>query len=165
MNVKQSQCLPQPGRQGGGVPQTSRGFDPARCRRQAGTPAPTAQVPAQTHTIFSLLGLDHAYVTSIGRLIGVVSLKEVSVTVDHTVLLPAPDPAGTWGHLHCLRKAIEGSVTVKGVKVRPPLASFRDSGTSSSETEATELHKLWDRHRSLSLPREHLPSDSDEKSQ
>uniref|UniRef100_A0A8C8JQZ4 Chloride channel 2c n=1 Tax=Oncorhynchus tshawytscha TaxID=74940 RepID=A0A8C8JQZ4_ONCTS len=36
----------------------------------------------KTHTIFSLLGLDHAYVTSIGRLIGVVSLKEVSDT-DH----------------------------------------------------------------------------------
>lgn len=32
----------------------------------------------QTHTIFSLLGLDHAYVTSIGRLVGMVSLKEVS---------------------------------------------------------------------------------------
>ncbi|KAI9529010.1 Chloride channel protein 2 [Dissostichus eleginoides] len=94
----------------------------------------------KTHTIFSLLGLDHAYVTSIGRLIGVVSLKE-------------------------LRKAIEGSVTVKGVKVRPPLASFRDSGTSSSENEATELHKLWDRHKSLSLPREQTPSESDEKSQ
>ncbi|MEQ2174721.1 Chloride channel protein 2 [Goodea atripinnis] len=93
-----------------------------------------------THTIFSLLGLDHAYVTSIGRLIGVVSLKE-------------------------LRKAIEGSVTVKGVKVRPPLASFRDSGTSSSETEATELHKLWDRHRSVSLPGEHATSESDERSQ
>ncbi|XP_071327714.1 chloride channel protein 2c isoform X2 [Trachinotus anak] len=94
----------------------------------------------KTHTIFSLLGLDHAYVTSIGRLIGVVSLKE-------------------------LRKAIEGSVTVKGVKVRPPLASFRDSGTSSSENEATELHKLWDRHKTMSLPREHTPSESDEKSQ
>ncbi|CAL8295938.1 unnamed protein product [Merluccius merluccius] len=94
----------------------------------------------KTHTIFSLLGLDHAYVTSIGRLIGVVSLKE-------------------------LRKAIEGSVTVKGVKVRPPLASFRDSGTSSSENEATELHKLWDRHKSMSLPREHTQSDLDEKSQ
>uniref|UniRef100_A0A8C5NCN3 Chloride channel protein n=1 Tax=Gouania willdenowi TaxID=441366 RepID=A0A8C5NCN3_GOUWI len=94
----------------------------------------------KTHTIFSLLGLDHAYVTSIGRLIGVVSLKE-------------------------LRKAIEGSVTVKGVKVRPPLASFRDSGTSSSETEATELHKLWDRHKSISLPQDHMPSESDEKSQ
>uniref|UniRef100_A0AAZ3QZ56 Chloride voltage-gated channel 2 n=1 Tax=Oncorhynchus tshawytscha TaxID=74940 RepID=A0AAZ3QZ56_ONCTS len=99
----------------------------------------------KTHTIFSLLGLDHAYVTSIGRLIGVVSLKE-------------------------LRKAIEGSVAVKGVKVRPPLSSFRDSGTSgtsssNSENEATELHKLWDRHKSMSLPREHLASDSDEKSQ
>ncbi|XP_037331938.1 chloride channel protein 2-like isoform X2 [Pungitius pungitius] len=94
----------------------------------------------KTHTIFSLLGLDHAYVTSIGRLIGVVSLKE-------------------------LRKAIEGSVTVKGVKVRPPLASFRDSGTSSSENEATELHKLWDRHKSMSLPQDHAPSESDEKSQ
>ncbi|XP_061781419.1 chloride channel protein 2c isoform X2 [Nerophis lumbriciformis] len=94
----------------------------------------------KTHTIFSLLGLDHAYVTSIGRLIGVVSLKE-------------------------LRKAIEGSVTVKGVKVRPPLASFRDSGTSSSETDATELHKLWSRQKSASLPREHAPSECDEKSQ
>ncbi|MCI4391059.1 hypothetical protein PGIGA_G00129970 [Pangasianodon gigas] len=83
----------------------------------------------KTHTIFSLLGLDHAYVTSTGRLVGVVSLKE-------------------------LRKAIEGSVTVTGVKVRPPLASFRDSGTSSSVSEVTELHKLWSRHKSLSLPRE-----------
>uniref|UniRef100_A0A8C9NGJ8 Chloride voltage-gated channel 2 n=1 Tax=Serinus canaria TaxID=9135 RepID=A0A8C9NGJ8_SERCA len=32
----------------------------------------------KTHTIFSLLGLDHAFVTSIGRLVGMVSLKEVS---------------------------------------------------------------------------------------
>uniref|UniRef100_A0AAR2KU44 4Fe-4S ferredoxin-type domain-containing protein n=1 Tax=Pygocentrus nattereri TaxID=42514 RepID=A0AAR2KU44_PYGNA len=84
----------------------------------------------KTHTIFSLLGLDHAYVTSIGRLIGVVSLRE-------------------------LRKAIEGSVTVKGVKVRPPLASFRDSGTSSSDAEVTELHKLWNRHTNLTLPQDH----------
>uniref|UniRef100_A0AAR2JJW2 Chloride channel protein 2 n=1 Tax=Pygocentrus nattereri TaxID=42514 RepID=A0AAR2JJW2_PYGNA len=93
----------------------------------------------KTHTIFSLLGLDHAYVTSTGRLVGVVSLKE-------------------------LRKAIEGSVTVTGVKVRPPLASFRDSGTSSSVSEVTELHKLWSRHRSLSLPREpNLPDLGDHK--
>lgn len=40
------------------------------------------------------------------------------------------------------------------MKVRPPLASFRDSGTSSSVSEVTELHKLWSRHKSLSLPRE-----------
>uniref|UniRef100_A0A8C1KYV2 Chloride channel, voltage-sensitive 2b n=1 Tax=Cyprinus carpio TaxID=7962 RepID=A0A8C1KYV2_CYPCA len=39
----------------------------------------------KTHTIFSLLGLDHAYVTSIGRLIGVVSLREVRVPVIEAV--------------------------------------------------------------------------------
>lgn len=45
------------------------------------TPPPDPQLSPlflQTHTIFSLLGLDHAYVTSIGRLVGMVSLKEVS---------------------------------------------------------------------------------------
>ncbi|XP_016357743.1 chloride channel protein 2a [Sinocyclocheilus anshuiensis] len=95
----------------------------------------------KTHTIFSLLGLDHTYVTSTGRLVGVVSLKE-------------------------LRKAIEGSVTVTGVKVRPPLASFRDSGNSSSVSEVTELHKLWSRHRSLPLPREpNLPDLDDQTEQ
>ncbi|KAJ7324713.1 hypothetical protein JRQ81_017733 [Phrynocephalus forsythii] len=94
----------------------------------------------KTHTIFSLLGVDHAYVTSIGRLIGMVSLKE-------------------------LRKAIEGSVTAKGVKVRPPLASFRESTTSSSETEATEIHQLWDRRHRHSIPRESSPSESDDKFQ
>ncbi|XP_054452772.1 chloride channel protein 2a [Anoplopoma fimbria] len=88
----------------------------------------------KTHTIFSLLGLDHAYVTSMGRLVGVVSLKE-------------------------LRKAIEGSVTVTGVKVRPPLASFRDSGNTTNVSEVTELHKLCIRHRGLSLPREPKPPD------
>lgn len=31
----------------------------------------------KVHSIFSLLGLNHAYVTSIGQLVGVVGLKEV----------------------------------------------------------------------------------------
>ncbi|XP_069720738.1 chloride channel protein 2 isoform X2 [Phaenicophaeus curvirostris] len=83
----------------------------------------------KTHTIFSLLGLDHAYVTSIGRLVGMVSLME-------------------------LRKAIEGSLTAKGVKVRPPLASFRDSTASAGEPDTTALHQLWDRHQHHSMPRE-----------
>nr|XP_032659732.1 chloride channel protein 2 [Chelonoidis abingdonii] len=94
----------------------------------------------KTHTIFSLLGVDHAYVTSIGRLVGMVSLKE-------------------------LRKAIEGSVTAKGVKVRPPLASFRDSTTSSSETETTDIQQLWDRRQHVSIPRESSPSEMDDKCQ
>ncbi|NXF34246.1 CLCN2 protein, partial [Nyctibius bracteatus] len=86
----------------------------------------------KTHTIFSLLGLDHAYVTSIGRLVGMVSLKE-------------------------LRKAIEGSLTAKGVKVRPPLASFRDSTASASEPDTTALRQLWDRHQHHHMPREASP--------
>lgn len=63
-----------------------------------------------------------------------------------------------------LRKAIEGSVTVTGVKVRPPLASFRDSGNSTSVSEVTELHKLCMRHRGLSLPREPKRSDGADQS-
>uniref|UniRef100_UPI0037E792C6 chloride channel protein 1a n=1 Tax=Semicossyphus pulcher TaxID=241346 RepID=UPI0037E792C6 len=59
----------------------------------------------KTHTLFSLLGLSHAYVTSIGKLVGVVALKE-------------------------LQKAIEGS-TRSGVRLRPPLASFRDIKNNS----------------------------------
>ncbi len=35
----------------------------------------------QVHSMFSLLGVNHAYVTTIGKLIGIVSLTEVSFTV------------------------------------------------------------------------------------
>ncbi|KAF7219339.1 chloride channel protein 2-like [Nothobranchius furzeri] len=94
----------------------------------------------KTHTIFSLVGLDHIYVTCSGRLVGVVSLQELS-------------------------EAIKGSVKVKGAKVPRPLTSLRDSGTGTSEPEATELHKLWDCPKNKSLPCEHSPSKSNEKSQ
>ena len=33
----------------------------------------------QVHSLFSMLGLNHAYVTAIGRIIGVVALKEVCI--------------------------------------------------------------------------------------
>lgn len=79
----------------------------------------------KTHTLFSLLGLSHAYVTSIGKLVGVVALKE-------------------------LQKAIEGS-TRSGVRLRPPLASFRDASRktkkhqppSSSPSSPTRERELW----------------------
>uniref|UniRef100_A0A8C2GBV0 Chloride channel, voltage-sensitive 2b n=1 Tax=Cyprinus carpio TaxID=7962 RepID=A0A8C2GBV0_CYPCA len=73
----------------------------------------------KTHTMFSVLNLDYAYVTSIGRLVGVVSLKE-------------------------LCKAIEGSLPADGVRLRPILATFRDRGVRGSWTETTELRKLLD---------------------
>ncbi|XP_016050969.1 PREDICTED: chloride channel protein 1 [Miniopterus natalensis] len=53
------------------------------------------------HTLFSLLGLHLAYVTSMGKLRGVLALEE-------------------------LQKAIEGH-TKAGVQLRPPLASFRST--------------------------------------
>lgn len=34
----------------------------------------------KVHSIFSLVGVNHAYVTAIGKLIGVVALKEVSIS-------------------------------------------------------------------------------------
>uniref|UniRef100_A0A674PDN4 Chloride voltage-gated channel 1 n=1 Tax=Takifugu rubripes TaxID=31033 RepID=A0A674PDN4_TAKRU len=79
----------------------------------------------KTHTLFSLLGLSHAYVTSIGKLVGVVALKE-------------------------LQKAIEGS-TRSGVRLRPPLASFRDASRkakkhqppSSTPSSPTRDRDLW----------------------
>eukprot|EP00063_Salmo_salar_P058072 XP_014032907.1 PREDICTED: chloride channel protein 1-like isoform X3 [Salmo salar] len=63
----------------------------------------------KTHTLFSLLGLSHAYVTSIGKLVGVVALKE-------------------------LQKAIEAS-THSGVRLRPPLASFSNIRRKSSKPQ------------------------------
>ena len=51
-----------------------------------------------------------------------------------------------------------------GVKVRPPLASFRDSGNNTTNvSEVTELHKLWNRHRGLSLPRDPTPPDMEDQ--
>lgn len=61
-----------------------------------------------------------------------------------------------------LRKAIEGSLTGKGVKVRPPLASFRDSTASTTEADTTALHQLWDRHQHHHMPREAGPGGDDD---
>lgn len=61
-----------------------------------------------------------------------------------------------------LRKAIEGSLTAKGVKVVPPLASFRRrSSTSAPEPDTTDLCQLWDRHQHHPMPREAGPDDGD----
>ena len=77
--------------------------------------------------------------------------------------LEGPKGGGTQSHLPMglgcpqLRKAIEGSLTAKGVKVRPPLASFRDSTASAREPDTTALHQLWDRHQHHTMPREAGP--------
>uniref|UniRef100_A0A8D2QCY7 CLCN2 protein n=1 Tax=Zonotrichia albicollis TaxID=44394 RepID=A0A8D2QCY7_ZONAL len=61
-----------------------------------------------------------------------------------------------------LRKAIEGSLTGKGVKVRPPLASFRDSTASSSEADTAALRRFWERHQHHHMPREAGPGGDED---
>uniref|UniRef100_A0A8C3DN16 Chloride voltage-gated channel 1 n=1 Tax=Corvus moneduloides TaxID=1196302 RepID=A0A8C3DN16_CORMO len=73
----------------------------------------------KTHTLFSLLGLSHAYVTSMGKLRGVLALEE-------------------------LQKAIEGS-TRSGVRLRPPLASFRDINRTSTNNQTGQGSQAWSR--------------------
>uniref|UniRef100_A0A8D2IZH0 Chloride voltage-gated channel 1 n=1 Tax=Varanus komodoensis TaxID=61221 RepID=A0A8D2IZH0_VARKO len=81
----------------------------------------------KTHTLFSLLGLTHAYVTSLGKLRGVIALEE-------------------------LQKAIEGS-TRSGVHLRPPLASFRDATrTASSKEQAKWTAQMWSTQNSKVAP-------------
>uniref|UniRef100_A0A8C2GJK2 Chloride channel 2c n=1 Tax=Cyprinus carpio TaxID=7962 RepID=A0A8C2GJK2_CYPCA len=77
----------------------------------------------KTHTMFSVLNLDYAYVTSIGRLVGAVSLKE-------------------------LREAIEDCTPADGVRLRPVLSTFRDRGVRGTTTETIALHQLLE-HCSL----------------
>ncbi|XP_071428002.1 chloride channel protein 1 [Pithys albifrons albifrons] len=74
----------------------------------------------KTHTLFSLLGLSHAYVTKMGKLRGVLALEE-------------------------LQKAIEGS-TSSGVRLRPPLASFRNTNRISTNSEkVSQATQVWSR--------------------
>ncbi|KAJ1121472.1 hypothetical protein NDU88_000009 [Pleurodeles waltl] len=95
----------------------------------------------KTHTLFSLLGLSHAYVTNIGKLRGVLALPE-------------------------LQKAIEGS-TKSGVRLRPPLASFRDGSRSLSTKgrPSDQNPKVWSRkgsscvvHLDPCMPEESAPT-------
>uniref|UniRef100_A0A8C8BK47 Chloride voltage-gated channel 1 n=1 Tax=Otus sunia TaxID=257818 RepID=A0A8C8BK47_9STRI len=90
----------------------------------------------KTHTLFSLLGLSHAYVTSMGKLRGVLALEE-------------------------LQKAIEGS-TRSGVRLRPPLASFRDTNrTSISSEKVSQATQVWNLGTESPLPPcTHLPQPS-----
>ncbi|OWK06303.1 CLCN1 [Cervus elaphus hippelaphus] len=88
-------------------PPSQQGFREDRTGGAAMLTLPTA-LYSQTHTLFSLLGLHLAYVTSMGKLRGVLALEE-------------------------LQKAIEGH-TKSGVQLRPPLASFRSTTSSRKNT-------------------------------
>ncbi|XP_038597277.1 chloride channel protein 1 [Tachyglossus aculeatus] len=68
----------------------------------------------KTHTLFSLLGIHLAFITSMGKLRGVLALEE-------------------------LQKAIEGH-TKSGVQLRPPLASFRNATSARKDSRGLPLN-------------------------
>ncbi|KAK3864665.1 hypothetical protein Pcinc_029668 [Petrolisthes cinctipes] len=49
----------------------------------------------KVHSLFSMLGLNHAYVTAIGRIIGVVALKELRKAIEETNSGDFPKPEAT----------------------------------------------------------------------
>ncbi|XP_017486297.1 PREDICTED: chloride channel protein 2-like [Rhagoletis zephyria] len=68
-------------------------------------PAPFQLVERTTllkvHSLFSMLGLSHAYVTSIGRLVGVVALKDLRMGIEKMnagLLAPKHSPDSTYIH-------------------------------------------------------------------
>ena len=78
----------------------------------------------KVHSLFSLLGLGHAYVTSVGRLVGVVSLKELRLAIQGT----------TTNQLQAKRKKPK-SPKVRYDNVSKELTSLRIEETSSSESD------------------------------
>ncbi|TRY92218.1 hypothetical protein DNTS_023795 [Danionella cerebrum] len=71
----------------------------------------------KAHCMFSVVNLDFAFITSVGRLVGVFSLKE-------------------------LRQAIEGFMPEDGVKLRTVLPQFRERGIRGPLPQTCEIHTL-----------------------
>ncbi|XP_017574617.1 chloride channel protein 2 [Pygocentrus nattereri] len=86
----------------------------------------------KAHKILTMMSLDEAYVTSAGKLIGVVSRSE-------------------------LRKAFETLAKVRAPVTHPPMETLRETRTRCRNTdtpEATELHSLLGSESSLDQPAE-----------
>lgn len=73
----------------------------------------------KVHSLFSMIGINHAYVTHIGKLVGVVALKEVSPPTTSTCSIDSNSSF----HFVQLRKAIEdvnsGNLTTNTVNSEP----------------------------------------------
>ena len=71
----------------------------------------------KVHSLFSMLGVNHAYVTTIGRLIGVVGLKE-------------------------LRKAIEDANSGNSPASKVEVKEDEESGSGSDESDTTDNNNV-----------------------
>lgn len=86
----------------------------------------------QTHTLFSLLGLSHAYVTSIGKLVGVVALKEVGNQISAYSFLVFPSSFFTIEEVWFLRALSFSFFNFVSVINICPLCMFQSLLPSSS---------------------------------
>uniref|UniRef100_A0A8C1ZS45 Chloride channel, voltage-sensitive 1b n=1 Tax=Cyprinus carpio TaxID=7962 RepID=A0A8C1ZS45_CYPCA len=92
----------------------------------------------KTHTLFSLLGLSHAYVTSIGKLVGVVALKEVKIVCVYKYF--------------CILPIICSSVRV--------INSARLSFSLPTDVKECDIATGNSSRSTVSTSQEHLPSPS-----
>ena len=90
----------------------------------------------KVHSLFSMLGVNHAYVTTIGRLIGVVGLKE-------------------------LRKAIEDANSGNSPASKVEVKEDEESGSGSDESDTTDNNNVKSDEKDEDGAQEKLLADSD----
>ncbi|XP_054160274.1 chloride channel protein 2-like [Oppia nitens] len=127
-------------------------------------PAPFQLVEKTTllkvYSIFSMLGLTHAYVTSIGRLVGVVALKDLRIAIEQMnqgILVPVPnqsvqitDPTGIIINGNGLRSSESDihyedtitSVATNDSEFTTSRDRDRDGGKSVRDKEEMETHTV-----------------------
>uniref|UniRef100_A0A8C6NZA8 Chloride channel, voltage-sensitive 1a n=1 Tax=Nothobranchius furzeri TaxID=105023 RepID=A0A8C6NZA8_NOTFU len=89
----------------------------------------------KTHTLFSLLGLSHAYVTSIGKLVGVVALKEVRLFISQPQFFPPPALTASLQRIRFLvlhkcynNNSLKSPHKASGVQIQKPETVCRTCG-------------------------------------
>ncbi|KAF6028260.1 CLCN2 [Bugula neritina] len=81
----------------------------------------------KVHSLFSLLGLNHAYVTNVGRLVGVVSLKELRKAISGPSIIDESS-----GPPRVLQRQTTLTSTVGGVKME-----YEKSDSTRHRTESS----------------------------
>jgi len=96
----------------------------------------------KVHSLFSMLGVNHAYVTTIGRLIGVVGLKELRKAIEDAnsgQAAESPKPRDIESPKDSgVRKRKGGQANVNGQGVRDPYLTVASMDSALSHSLASE---------------------------
>ena len=85
----------------------------------------------KVHSLFSMVGVNHAYVTAIGRLIGVVGLKELRAGIENA-------NAGNIPNAPVQEKTEEKKPDIEA----PPLPTEKDPEMSDDDSDLSETEML-----------------------